>query len=380
MMYMEDDVIFPAMCKSIFKMKKDVNEMSKESKEMQARIKELTHSKQKTKEILQKLSDMILPYKGTSCPMQSLEVIMNIEDLHSHCSLCPIELSDKRIATGSLDGSISICSIDLTAKTWKQEIKKKNAHNNSIYSLCEFPNNQLVSSSEDTTIIIWQISQKALTQLHQITGHTKAVNKVININQNYFASCSADNTVKIWSHTDNYKEIVSLEHKSPVCSIISLSTKPVLVSSSAGMSDSVMFWDLRTYKLISSVREVCANKPTHMIELRNGCVALTSKNDFEMYNNFIIIIETITYTIVKRITRRGRILHYSSLCNWDDSSFVYIYEGNFLHISTTDYKILYERIIKLDDFGFYGIILINNEYLLLTNRSYGFNIIKPCLE
>ena len=377
---MEDDVIFHSMCKSIFKIKKDISDMAKESKEMQLYFKERSRGKQKTNEVLQKLSDMILPYKGTACPIQSIEPIMNIEDLHSKCSLSPIELSDGRIATGSLDGSISVCSIDLTAKTWKQEIKKANAHKSCIYSLCEFPNSQLVSSSEDCTIIIWQMSQRDLTQLRQLTAHTKAVNKVININQNYFASCSADNTVKIWSHTDNYEEVASLAHKGPVCSIIKLSTKPILVSSSAGLSHSVVFWDLRTNKELSSVNDVFANKPTHMIELNNGCVALTSRNDLEFYDNCIVIIETITFTVVKKITKRGRITHYSSLCNWDESSFVYIYEGNFVQVSATDYRILFERMMKLDYFGFYGIILLNNEYLLLTNGNYGVNIIKPCKE
>ena len=69
----------------------------------------------------------------------------------------PIELSDERIACGSYDGSIIVCSVNLITNQWKRDFKKEKAHNDSVISLCELNDNKLVSASYECNINIWFI-------------------------------------------------------------------------------------------------------------------------------------------------------------------------------------------------------------------------------
>ena len=52
---------------------------------------------------------------------------------------------DKRIASGSYDGNISISSYDINERIWKREIHKEKAHNGIVLSLCTLNGNRLLS-------------------------------------------------------------------------------------------------------------------------------------------------------------------------------------------------------------------------------------------
>ena len=54
---------------------------------------------------------------------------------------------DKRIESGSVYGNIYISSYDLKKKKWKRQIRKKEAHNKVVLSLCSWNGNRLLSSS-----------------------------------------------------------------------------------------------------------------------------------------------------------------------------------------------------------------------------------------
>ena len=152
-----------------------------------------------------KLPTKIPPIK----PIQNLNYLLELRNIHSHTVCSMTELSDKRIATGGgyKDRSISIFSFLQDMSNWKQDIIYKNAHNSGICSLVELPNNnQLISASADKTIKIWNIFKQTLTLTKTLPSHSSHVYKVITLNNNYFASCSFDNTLKIWESSEPFQE------------------------------------------------------------------------------------------------------------------------------------------------------------------------------
>ena len=144
---------------------------------------------------------------GQPSIIQGLQHEIQINNIHSNSLYSPLILSDKRIATCSSDHSISVISIDYNKKTYVQDIKKIDAHNNMIFGICEILNKRLVSSFNDKTIKIWEITKNDLILLSTLNNHSNYVYRVINLTHNKFASCSTDNSVKIWSINFPYPEI-----------------------------------------------------------------------------------------------------------------------------------------------------------------------------
>ena len=110
-----------------------------------------------------------------------------------------------------------------------------------------------------------------------------------------------------------------------------------------------------------------------MIELSDDNIALSSGVE----PHPIVIIDSSSYQIVTMIQLKEYITHYSSLCVFDEHSFIYAYDGKFLQISNEDGSILFHseggRFI-----GVFGILpLEGGKYFAIQNGS-SISIIKPC--
>ena len=55
----------------------------------------------------------------------------------------------------------------------------------------------------------------------------------------------------------------------------------------------------------------------------------------------IVIIDSSSYQIVRMIQLKKYITYYSSLCVFDEHSFIYAYDGTFLQISNEDGSVLF---------------------------------------
>ena len=138
---------------------------------------------------------------------------------------------DKRIASGGRDGNISISSYDIKEKTWKREIYKKRAHNGFVRSLCSLDGNRLLSVGFlESSVKIWKIFNEDITLIKEIVEHTSYIWRVISLSKNRFASCSSDNTVRIWKDDSTYECISTLQHNYCVISILQLRGNEVLVT------------------------------------------------------------------------------------------------------------------------------------------------------
>ena len=131
--------------------------------------------------------------------------------LNNDSILCILILNDGTIATGSNDSSIKL----LNSKKYHNFLTIKE-HKKGITSLAQsnkFKFKNIISTSKDSTIIIFQISEISYNVI-QILTHNKKVNKFLELKNNIynFASCSDDGILNLYNiiHNKNEKNINNL--------------------------------------------------------------------------------------------------------------------------------------------------------------------------
>lgn len=301
-----------------------------------------------------------------------IERIINMENLHSDYITCLVGLNDKRIATASWDSSITISSFNIYENQWKIDIHQQKAHEQCILSLCVLNYNRLVSCGRDTTIKIWFILDSKLSILKTLNIHKNIIYKIIPLSKQRFASCSRDETIIIWK--DNcYDVITTLNHGGIVNSIIQLNQKEILVACGDPRSG-LSFWNTNNYSKKIHFQGYGTILPTGMIELSDGNIALSSNSRANGYP--IVIINTITYKVVKKIQFEGYITGSSSLCLLNDYSFIYIDKNNVVQISTKDFTIM-SKSQKSGFVGNCGIVIIETGvFLAIGDSSNSVSIVK----
>ena len=304
-------------------------------------------------------------------PFKGLLSDISIKNLKTNV-LSIIELNDKRIATAGADGSISVISINVEKKIWSHEIKRERAHDDEINCLCELNPNTLISCSDDKLIKIWKVTSNELILNKTLPNHKANVRKVISLSHSRFASCSQDFTIRIWNGTQPYQELTVIDIKHKVYSIIQLSKRELLITSSAERC--IQFWNLNTFTKEHSINDVFTLDSLGMIELDNGYVAVSS--DIEGYP--IVIIDCVHYLVVKKIWNEEFIPCGSSLCSCSKMFFIYACNGCFLQISAENYAILHKSKNEEKLFGNNGIVSINNgKYFIVDNYSDGLDVLCP---
>ena len=283
------------------------------------------------------------------------------------------ETEDKRIASGGSDGNISISSYNINEMKWTIDIHKEKAHDNSIESLCTLNGNRLLSAGS-RLIKVWTITNTQITPIKEINEHTWTVYKLIPLSKQRFASCSRDQTVRIWKDNNTYQCLSTLPHNSDVRSILQLRDKDVLVSCGHSSVFGVSFWNINDYTKQHSIKGYGVFEATHMIELFNGNVALSSY----IHPYPIVVIDCSTYQIVTVV--HLNIDYYSTLCVFNQRSFVYVHNGSFLQISNEDYSVLFQT--NKGKFKGYkgGIVPIEQGKYFAIENGRRISIIKLCVN
>lgn len=124
-----------------------------------------------------------------------------------------------------------------------------------VYYVICLDNDRIVATFYNEFISIYSMENNIGCLEEMLTGHTDIVRKVIPLTKNFFASCSKDGTIKIWSSIFPYVFVRKLTgHKTPICSMIALREGGILVSCSEDKK--MKFWDLLEYNCKNTVENI----------------------------------------------------------------------------------------------------------------------------
>ena len=329
--------------------------------------------------LIEKLQDSSSPdlepelQELTPTNFESIETIITSTNLHIQKLTCILELQSQTIATGSSDGSLLISKIDFIKKEWIKLIHEPKAHSDSIISLCEIQANTIVSASFDCSVKLWHFAENNLNLIKILTTFNEYCRKVISLTNNRFAVSCEDGLIQIWNSSQPYSLTNKIKENCGVNSMLQLSSNENLITSCPG-NCTISFWNITLNTKVYLMKKVCAFYPNGMIELSNGNVAISHYD--APYP--IKIVDPMRYAVVKEIINENYFPSCSSMCVWDEFSFIYVCNERFYQISTNDYEIIFKmrKINGLD--GINGVITIKNgKYLAVINKNKGVTIIEP---
>ena len=118
--------------------------------------------------------------------------VKNTVKKHRDYISCLLQLTSKRIASSSFDGTINIYNKDLQLEY------SINAHTDNVSSMLELRNNMLITCSFDKTINCSKLKEKSSEFIRSVSAHKDYIYQLISLPDNTFASCSEDKTIIIW--------------------------------------------------------------------------------------------------------------------------------------------------------------------------------------
>ena len=144
------------------------------------------------------------------------------------------------------------------------------SHTNAIYDIIELPNGNIASCSSDNTIKIWSLSSEQC--LITLTGHQGTVWNMCLLRDSRLASCSDDKTIKIWNIYTQQCELTLHAHDEPIHTIYQMENGCLL---SGSYDTSIKVWNLNNSECI-----MCLNGHNEsvyrVIELNKGIIVSSS--------------------------------------------------------------------------------------------------------
>ena len=331
-----------------------------------------------------------------------------------------ILLKDQRLATYLTKEGIFICSIDISNKTWKIDIMHKlenKVEGEGIFAICELCNNKLAvsyygrspiiknESQSDISDIdeewefirkvqIWKIEQINLTLINELKQEEMVSNIVSLPNNNFATLMPYAHKVIIWKDNDNSFTIVSEQiEEGDVAVLIQLKGKDELVTTGELVQKDdinyfVTFWDLKNKKKKHTIKGYGVTNQSEILELSSGNIALSCckhssesiSNNSNNIDNFIIIIDTNKYTIIKKIESDEHFFGSCFLSYFNEESFFAVESGIFVQISSKDFSIMYDYLNE-DEIQCSNVIIMNGgKYVIIKNKNSGFSIFKIILD
>lgn len=218
-------------------------------------------------------------------------------------------------------------------------------------------NGNLVSSSRDKTVRIWEISDLNYKSLAVLTEHEGEVYQTIQLSQNRIGSCSEDKTIKIWKSDPPYELVQTLKGESPIMSLLELKNKKYIVSLGA----EICFWNNENYQCERTILTYgCPIRRNYFVEGNNDTILFIQRKE-------IMIIDAITFKMRTK-------LHFNDE-DWGD--FYYVFEhnnllglgedknGDLLIFDTVQRKLLGKR-KNFTDYEVKGILLLDDNKKFVT--------------
>lgn len=282
----------------------------------------------------------------------NIKDIQKFKTLNYHTSyiMCVLILNDGRLSSSSDD-----CSIIIYEKnTFLPEIEILD-FDTPINNIIQLSNNYLVSACADGKItVIKLISNTEYKIISSLLYHNFSVNRIIELNENEFASGSDDQTVKIFKKYDNYDKIyqciMTLANLSAPIEAIIYCKKLNEIILAPYKEQNLQFWNLLFYQKICNL---------------NNIYFEGFQNSLVMINDYILgvgvfaglnLIDLKTHNIFKRIKIVGGVLNVIKKNNFLFTNGVF--KGN--NNSIIKWEIKDNEIIKIGEK--HKLINENNEH------------------
>jgi WD40 repeat protein len=176
--------------------------------------------------------------------------LKNITSIHCHndCISSVSTFPSGNIISTSNDKSIIIYDILFNIL---QNIP--NAHDKWINYVEIKDENNFITCSGDKSIKSWNKNNNEF-KINKIikNAHDDAIIKVIYCSNNNLISCSYDETIKIWKENNNYENIKILKHSDYIYSLLLLEDKNILISSGR---DGTKLWNYNEINNINLIKE-----------------------------------------------------------------------------------------------------------------------------
>ena len=203
-------------------------------------------------------------------------------------------MNDGRLVSGSSDSLIIIYN----KSTYQAELIIKD-HNGSINCINQLSSGIFASCSSDNTIKLFNINGMKYAILQTLNYHSRPVNKIIKLKNKNLVSCSDDSSI-IFYIKDNNEYKNDYQHSTDGSCYSIIQTKDNEICYSVANNNKICFFALLERKFKASISNI--NKSNNCLE----CFIMITKNLLLIHGHSqISFINTDQYNLIKKIDVQG---------------------------------------------------------------------------
>ena len=203
----------------------------------------------------------------------SLKNPIHILNYHKNMILCLSILNDGRLISG-YDKSIIIYN----KTTYKPDLII-NDHKDSIYCIIQLSSGMLATCSGDNTIKLFNIKGNNYNIIQTLDDHTDYALKIIEIENKYLVSCSYDKSIIFYlKYNLKYIKDYKISTNGPCFCISQIKENEICYSEKVNNSNKICFYDINERKIKSSISNISKIANSSFIMISKDLLFISGKN------------------------------------------------------------------------------------------------------